>query len=157
FTHAASRSSTRRLAMRSASSREATVIRTTRASSPSTAFICFPPIVSPRFHACAAASREPTPLRTASVDSTKRLRLLSFCKRRVRAMGFTITVQELKEKLDRGEKFVLIDVREPWEYNICKNPRAQLIPLGRLATEYKKIDQRAERLVYWHTGRPSRR
>ena len=42
-------------------------------------------------------------------------------------MGFTITVQELKEKLERGEKFVLVDVREPWEYNICKIPGAQLI------------------------------
>src|SRR5207247_10062878 len=132
-TRAARACSPRRPAMRSACSRQATDSRPTRASSPATAFICFPPIASPRFHACAAASREPAPLRTTSVDSTKRVGLLSFCKRRVRAMGFTISVQELKEKLDRGEEFVLIDVREPWEYNICKIPGAQLIPLGTLA------------------------
>src|SRR5439155_650910 len=59
-------------------------------------------------------------------------------------MGFAITVQELKEKLDRGEQIVLIDVREPWEYNICKIPGAQLIPLGALGTEYKKLDPNAE-------------
>ncbi|TLY32013.1 MAG: rhodanese [Nitrospirae bacterium] len=67
-------------------------------------------------------------------------------------MGFTITVQELKEKLDRGEKFVLIDVREPWEYNICKIPGAQLIPLGTLATEYKKLDPSAEIVLHCHMG-----
>jgi rhodanese-related sulfurtransferase len=40
-----------------------------------------------------------------------------------------ITVQELKEKLDNGEKFVFIDVREPWEYEEF-NLGAQLIPVG---------------------------
>ncbi|MGH7410179.1 MAG: rhodanese-like domain-containing protein [Candidatus Methylomirabilis sp.] len=67
-------------------------------------------------------------------------------------MGATITVQELKEKLDRGEKIVLIDVREPWEYNICKIPGAQLIPLGTLATEYKKLDPNAEIILHCHMG-----
>ena len=33
----------------------------------------------------------------------------------------TITVQELKQKLDRGEKFVLIDVREHFEWDICRS------------------------------------
>ena len=67
-------------------------------------------------------------------------------------MGATITVQEMKEKLDRGEKIVLIDVREPWEYNICKIPGAQLIPLGTLATEYKKLDPNAEFVLHCHMG-----
>ncbi len=67
-------------------------------------------------------------------------------------MGLTITVQELKAKLDRGEKIVLIDVREPWEYNICKIPDAQLIPLGTLATEYKKLDPNAEIVLHCHMG-----
>src|SRR5271163_4992529 len=39
-----------------------------------------------------------------------------------------IGVIELKEKLDRGDKFVLIDVREPHEYKICNIPGAKLIP-----------------------------
>jgi len=67
-------------------------------------------------------------------------------------MGLTITVQELKAKLDRGEKIVLIDVREPWEYNICKIPGAQLIPLGTLAIEYKKLDPNAEIVLHCHMG-----
>ncbi|MEL6923020.1 MAG: rhodanese-like domain-containing protein [Bacteroidota bacterium] len=40
-----------------------------------------------------------------------------------------ITVQELKEKLDAGEDFVFIDVREPYEYEEF-NLGAKLIPLG---------------------------
>ncbi|TLY45588.1 MAG: rhodanese [Nitrospirae bacterium] len=67
-------------------------------------------------------------------------------------MGFTITVQELKEKLERGDKIVLIDVREPWEYNICKIPTAQLISLGTLGTEYKKLDPNAEIVLHCHMG-----
>lgn len=42
-----------------------------------------------------------------------------------------ITVQELRQKLAAGEKFIFIDVREPWEYQEF-NLGAQLIPLGDL-------------------------
>ncbi len=40
-----------------------------------------------------------------------------------------ITVQELKEKLDKGESFVFIDVREKHEFEEF-NLGAKLIPLG---------------------------
>jgi len=66
--------------------------------------------------------------------------------------GFTITVQELKQKLDLGEKLTLIDVREPWEYNIAKIEGAQLMPLGSLGTEYKKLDPSAEIVIHCHMG-----
>ena len=32
----------------------------------------------------------------------------------------TISVEELKKRIDTGEKPVLLDVREPWEFSICK-------------------------------------
>ena len=35
-------------------------------------------------------------------------------------MSFTITVKELKTRLDKGDKLVLVDVREPWEYALAK-------------------------------------
>lgn len=47
-------------------------------------------------------------------------------------MTTDITVQELKEKLDRGDDFVFIDVREPYEYEEY-NIGAELIPLGDIA------------------------
>ena len=42
--------------------------------------------------------------------------------------GSTITVQQLKSKIDTGENFYLIDVREPSEYEIVKIPTSHLIP-----------------------------
>jgi adenylyltransferase/sulfurtransferase len=48
------------------------------------------------------------------------------------AAGSTITATELKEKIDRGEDFALIDVREPHEYEIVRIPGATLIPKDRI-------------------------
>ncbi|WP_433871498.1 adenylyltransferase/sulfurtransferase MoeZ [Saccharopolyspora sp. CA-218241] len=48
------------------------------------------------------------------------------------AIGSTITPRELKEKFDRGEKFELIDVREPHEYEIVKIDGSTLIPKDRI-------------------------
>ena len=42
-----------------------------------------------------------------------------------------ITVEELKNRLDNGEKLHVIDVREPSEYSEF-NIGAQLIPLGKI-------------------------
>ena len=42
--------------------------------------------------------------------------------------GSTITVQELKNKIDHHENFYLIDVREPSEFEIVRIPGSHLIP-----------------------------
>jgi len=44
------------------------------------------------------------------------------------ALGSTITVEELKDMIDSGKDFELIDVREPNEYEIVSIPGAKLIP-----------------------------
>ena len=44
------------------------------------------------------------------------------------AAGSTITVDELKDMMDAGKDFELIDVREPNEYEIVSIPGAKLIP-----------------------------
>lgn len=44
------------------------------------------------------------------------------------AANSTITPAELKAKFDRGEDFLLVDVREPHEYEIVSIPGATLIP-----------------------------
>jgi adenylyltransferase/sulfurtransferase len=46
------------------------------------------------------------------------------------AAGSTILATELKAKMDRGEDFLLVDVREPAEYEIVSIPGAVLIPKG---------------------------
>ena len=45
----------------------------------------------------------------------------------------SITVEQLKEKLDNGEKINLIDVREPHEYAEA-NLGGKLVPLGKIQT-----------------------
>ena len=44
-----------------------------------------------------------------------------------------ISVEELKAKMDAGEKFHLLDVREPHEY-AESNMGGKLIPLGKIQT-----------------------
>ncbi len=46
------------------------------------------------------------------------------------ATGSTILATELKAKMDAGEDFLLVDVREPAEYEIVNIPGAVLIPKG---------------------------
>jgi len=48
------------------------------------------------------------------------------------AAGHTITPLELKQKIDAHENFVLVDVREPHEYEIVKIPGSVLIPKDRI-------------------------
>jgi len=40
-----------------------------------------------------------------------------------------LTSQEVKAKLDRGDKFVLVDVREPWEVQLVSLKEAVHIPM----------------------------
>jgi adenylyltransferase/sulfurtransferase len=48
------------------------------------------------------------------------------------AASSTITAVELKEMIDSGKDFVLIDVREPHEYEIVRIPGSTLIPKDRI-------------------------
>ncbi|MCA1957051.1 MAG: rhodanese [Nitrospira sp.] len=67
-------------------------------------------------------------------------------------MSFIITPKELKTRLDRGDKLVLLDVREPWEHAIAKLENSVLIPLGTLPQSLEKLDRNAEIIAYCHHG-----
>jgi adenylyltransferase/sulfurtransferase len=69
----------------------------------------------------------------------------------------TITVQDLKAKLDRGDKFRLIDVREPFEWDICRIPGATLIPLGQLPSRMSELDSADEIVLQCKSGGRSAR
>jgi len=59
---------------------------------------------------------------------------------------------EVKAKIDRGDSFVLIDVREPHEYQICKIPFAKLIPLGDLPKRVNELDSADEIVAHCKSG-----
>lgn len=61
-----------------------------------------------------------------------------------------ITVEELKEKMDRGEKINLIDCREPHEY-AESNLGGRLIPLGKIQTmQVEEIEDLKDEPVIVH-------
>ena len=68
-----------------------------------------------------------------------------------------IDATELKAKLDRGDRFTLIDVREPYEYQIARIPGAQLIPLGELPKRLKELDPDAEIVAHCRSGARSQK
>jgi len=55
---------------------------------------------------------------------------------------------EVKAMLDRGDDFVLVDVREPHEYLICSIPTASLIPLGDVTKRASELNP--EKLIVMH-------
>ncbi len=59
---------------------------------------------------------------------------------------------EVKARIDRGDRFVLIDVREPHEYQICNIPFAKLIPLGDLPKRVNELDSADEIVVHCKSG-----
>ena len=59
---------------------------------------------------------------------------------------------EVKAKMDRGDRFVLIDVREPHEYQICSIPNAKLIPLGDLPKRLNELNSADEIVAHCKSG-----
>ncbi|MGA2590845.1 MAG: ubiquitin-like small modifier protein 1 [Bryobacteraceae bacterium] len=59
---------------------------------------------------------------------------------------------EVKAKIDRGDPFVLIDVREPHEYQICHIPYAKLIPLGELPKRVNELNTADEIVAHCKSG-----
>jgi adenylyltransferase/sulfurtransferase len=68
-----------------------------------------------------------------------------------------IDARALKARLDSGEEFQLIDVREPHEYQICHLPQARLIPLGELPARLHEIDRSRPIVAYCKMGGRSAR
>lgn len=62
-----------------------------------------------------------------------------------------IHVEELKKRMDAGEKPFILDVREPHEYQIC-NIGGTLIPLGQLQQRVKELDPKRETIVHCRSG-----
>ncbi len=63
-----------------------------------------------------------------------------------------ITPTNVKARLVRGDKLVLIDVREPWEHRLCRIEGAKLIPLGTLAASLQTLPDVDEVICYCHHG-----
>ena len=63
-----------------------------------------------------------------------------------------VTVAELKRRLDAGEKLLLVDVREPWEYDMARIEGAKLIPMGTVPANVQSLDVEEDVICYCHHG-----
>jgi adenylyltransferase/sulfurtransferase len=85
---------------------------------------------------------------------TKLIDYGEFCglRGRARPVEFDVTPVALKAYLDRGEDVVLVDVREPHEYELCHLEGARLLPLGQLQARMGELEKRSKIVVYCHVG-----
>ena len=66
-----------------------------------------------------------------------------------------ISPQEVKQRLDAGEKLHLIDVREPHEFAIAKIPGGELVPMRTVPMSLAQLQERASQgplVVFCHHG-----
>jgi rhodanese-related sulfurtransferase len=65
-----------------------------------------------------------------------------------------ISAAELKAWLDdkARDRPVLIDVREPWEFDLCQIPGAVLMPLQGIPGRVAELDEAADTVLICHHG-----
>src|SRR5437660_6066255 len=64
----------------------------------------------------------------------------------------TISVRDLQQKLAGNGSLVIVDVREPFEYEIAHIENSKLIPLAQLAARQGELDRTKETVPICHTG-----
>jgi adenylyltransferase/sulfurtransferase len=64
---------------------------------------------------------------------------------------------ELKERMDRNDPLVLVDVREPWEWELADLPEYGQVrlPLRQLMSRFDQLERDDEIVVYCRSGRRS--
>jgi len=68
-----------------------------------------------------------------------------------------LNAQELKNYLDNTDtQPLLLDVRQPWENDVCKLENSTLIPMSQIPTKLDLLDQSRETVVICHHGIRSR-
>jgi rhodanese-related sulfurtransferase len=66
-----------------------------------------------------------------------------------------ISVAELQRRQRAGDKFLLVDVREPWEYDACRIEGAKLIPMRTIPANLQVLDGDQDVICYCHHGQRS--
>jgi adenylyltransferase/sulfurtransferase len=97
---------------------------------------------------CPACGKHPT--------ITKLIDYEQFCgirgeEQEVETNNADMQVEELKQRLDRGDDLFVLDVREPHEYQIC-NIGGYLIPLGDLPKRVSELDSTKEIVAHCRSG-----
>lgn len=62
------------------------------------------------------------------------------------------TVEELHQRIQKGDKVFILDVRNPEEFQICRIPGSVLIPLPELPQRFAELDKNVEMVVHCKSG-----
>jgi rhodanese-related sulfurtransferase len=63
-----------------------------------------------------------------------------------------ISPQEVKQRLDRGEKLFFVDVREPWEYETTRIEGSKLIPMREIPANLAALESAEDVILFCHHG-----
>ena len=63
-----------------------------------------------------------------------------------------ISPQELKARLERDDRPLLLDVRQDWETQLCRLANAVHIPIEEIELRTDELDRNDEIVVYCHQG-----
>jgi rhodanese-related sulfurtransferase len=63
-----------------------------------------------------------------------------------------ITPQDLKARLDRSERPLLLDVRQDWETKLCRLENAVHIPIEEIEVRTDELNPEDDIVVYCHQG-----
>jgi rhodanese-related sulfurtransferase len=63
-----------------------------------------------------------------------------------------VTPREVSERLERGEKFLLVDVREKWEYDASHIEGSVLIPLRDIPGNLQRLAAERDVVCFCHHG-----
>jgi sulfur-carrier protein adenylyltransferase/sulfurtransferase len=78
-----------------------------------------------------------------------------FCRVRDEGVIPEMSPHELKRRMDAGEPLELIDVREPFEYEIARIDGAKLFPLGEITERLDELKREQPIVVHCHSGKRS--
>ena len=90
-------------------------------------------------------------------EITKLIDYEAFCGIQKQPDVASVMPMELSQEIQKGKKVMLLDVREPHEYEIVHIPGSKLIPLGELPERVSELDSADEIVAYCHTGGRSAR
>jgi rhodanese-related sulfurtransferase len=65
------------------------------------------------------------------------------------------SAEELEQHLESHSPF-LLDVRQPWEYDVCRLDDSTLIPMGQIPAHVDELEKDRETVVICHHGIRSR-
>jgi rhodanese-related sulfurtransferase len=66
--------------------------------------------------------------------------------------GIEVTPRQVSERLERGDKFLFVDVREKWEYETAHIEGSVLIPLREIPASLPHLAAAGEIVFFCHHG-----